>query len=116
MSRSMNLKEALLSAADNATIHRDFKVNIGYLSDEIVRRAIALQNAVVSFKRHPSMNTRAQLKAEANALTGAFSISMKMIGFRELPDAEMAISIYNVRAEVNKARDAVASLYKKKEK
>lgn len=104
------------SMPDNATIHRDFTVRIGYLSDEIVMRAIALQNAVTSFRKHPSMNSRSHLKAECNALSGAFSISMKMIGYRELPGATVGNIDYNVRHEVMKARKAVESLYDKKGK
>ena len=98
-----------------ATIASDEKViSKQQLSQRIVRRAISLQNEVRVFKTHPSTNTRAHLKAEANALAGSFSLAMELIGYRELPDTSWGHSIRNPREEVRLARDAVAELYTKK--
>jgi len=84
------------------------------LSSELVeiveRNANNLINRVRVFKAHPSYDSRAELKATANSLTGQFNLVHRLNGFWEIVDDEGN----NLRTLVNDAKRAVESLYDKK--
>lgn len=73
---------------------------------EIDRIATNLYNSVTTFKRHPSYDSRANLLARANELSGAFHLALKLTGYNEPPTG--------TRQLVQDAREAVESLYKSK--
>jgi hypothetical protein len=72
----------------------------------VSQEARHLENRVKVFKVHPSYDSRADLKADANKLTGMFSLLIKLNKYFEVEGSD-------VRDRVKAAREAVESLYKK---
>jgi hypothetical protein len=74
---------------------------------EVVRsKAVALRHSVITFKRHPTYDTRKNLLARWNEVSGMFSLLLQLNGYREVKDSD-------VREQVTYARIAVESLYGK---
>lgn len=72
----------------------------------VSKEAKHLENRVRVFKSHPSFDSRADLKAQANKLTGMFSLLIQMNKYFEIEGSD-------VRDHVRAARAAVQSLYQK---
>ena len=72
----------------------------------VSQEAKHLENRVKVFKVHPSYDSRADLKADANKLTGMFSLLIRLNKYFEIEGSD-------VRDNVKAAREAVESLYSK---
>jgi len=80
-------------------------VSIEYISEFIRNEARRLQNRITVFKRHPSYDSRSNLKADYNRLAGMFALGMRLNEWDELPG--------DTRATVEEAQKQIESLYKK---
>ena len=83
-------------------------ISIEMIAELVSQQAKSLRHAVETFKKHPSYDTRKNLLARCNELTGMFHLLLKLNGYKEIPDSD-------VREQVTYARQAVESLYKKKD-
>ncbi|AZS12591.1 hypothetical protein HWB99_gp055 [Mycobacterium phage DrLupo] len=81
-------------------------ISLDMIADEIDRAANNLYNSVTTFKRHPTYDSRANLLARANELSGMFHLALKLNGYNEFSA--------QTRQRVQAAREAVESLYKAK--
>ncbi|AAN02108.1 gp54 [Mycobacterium phage Barnyard] len=81
-------------------------ITLDMIAHEIDTAATSLSNAVATFKLHPSYDSRANLLARANELSGMFHLALKLNGYNEFSA--------DTRQRVQKAREAVESLYKAK--
>lgn len=97
---------ARIKMPEPCQFNRDVHVDFTTIWREIDRMATNLSNSVTTFKRHPSYDSRANLLARANELSGAFHLALKLNGYRESPT--------DTRDLVQQARQAVESLYKSK--
>jgi hypothetical protein len=73
----------------------------------VSKEAKHLENRIRVYEAHPTFDTRADLKASANKLTGMFSLLIQMNKFWDIEGSD-------VRKHVEAARAAVEQLYKKK--
>lgn len=88
------------------TTNSERTISMKMIAREINTAATSLSNAVVTFKGHPSYDSRANLLTRANELSGMFHLALKLNGYNEF-DAD-------TRQRVQSAREAVESLYKSK--
>lgn len=65
-----------------------------------------LTGRVESYKIHPSYDSRSDLKATANSISGMFNLLLELNKYKEIEGSD-------VRLQVTNARRAVESLYKK---
>ena len=82
-------------------------ISIEMIAEVVRHHALVLRHSVDIFKKHPSYDSRKNLLARANELTGMFHLLLKLNGYKEISDSD-------VREQVTYARKAVESLYKKK--
>lgn len=81
-------------------------VTILQLANFVSKAADKVTYRVEQFKVHPSYDSRADLKASMNAVTGMFSMVLELNNYIEIEDSD-------VRSHVIEARKAVESLYSK---
>lgn len=81
-------------------------ISIEMIAELVRKRAVSLRHAVNTFKIHPSYDSRKNLLARCNEMTGAFHLMLELNGYKEVPD-------HDVREQVTYARQAVESLYAK---
>jgi hypothetical protein len=83
------------------------QINVLTIAEIVCKEARNLENRVRVFKSHPTFDKKSDLKADANKLTGMFSLLMRLNHYFEIEGSD-------VRTRVNAAREAVESLYAKK--
>ena len=76
------------------------------IADIVSKEAMRLQNRVRVFKSHPSYDKRSDLKADANKLTGMFSLLLRLNKYHDIEGSD-------VKDQIKAAREAVESLYSK---
>lgn len=98
--KTMNIRVGIVDRDDTQTF------TIQQIASYVSRHARNLERRVQQFKIHPSYDSRADLKASMNSLSGMFSLMLEMNQYKEIEGSD-------VRSQVTKARRAVESLYKK---
>jgi hypothetical protein len=81
-------------------------ISISDVAELVRSKAVALRHSVITFKRHPTYDSRKNLLARWNEVSGMFSLLLQLNGYREVKNSD-------VREQVTYARMAVESLYAK---
>ena len=80
------------------------------LEDILREEATGLINAVETFKRHPSYDSRKALRDRSNQLTGMYVMLIRANNYQRTPNGD------EIRTEVARAQIAVKKLYDKQKK
>lgn len=95
----------MLSLRELQKLANEQEKTFNKMCEYINTRAIGLVGRVDTFKKHPSYDSRADLKIAMHELDGMFNMALAMNKYEPLNNG--------VREQVTNARRAVESLYKK---